>query len=113
MLNFLEIIKRECHGKLLAVTIKNENNTLTNEFVAGTLQQIKCFYKEIKSKKYHFNSNWPLIACLFIIIIMLIYIILSRPIFKKKKKRANELEDEFEYVPKNYEKIGDINKLGI
>ena len=71
------------------------------------------FYKEIKSKKYHFNSNWPLIACLFIIIIMLIYIILSRPIFKKKKKRANELEDEFEYVPKNYEKIGDINKLGI
>ena len=44
---------------------------------------------------------------------MLIYIILSRSIFKKKKKRANELEDEFEYVPKNYEKIGDINKLGI
>jgi len=52
MLNFLEIIKRECHGKLLAVTIKNENITLTDEFVAGTLQQIKCFYKEIKSKLY-------------------------------------------------------------
>ena len=71
------------------------------------------FYREIKPKKSNFNINWPLIFCLFIIIIMLIYIILSRPIFKKKKKRANELEDEFEYVPKNYEKIENINKLGI
>ena len=52
MLIFLEIEKRKCQGKLLAVTIKNENNILTNEFVAGTLQQIKCFYKEIKSKLY-------------------------------------------------------------
>lgn len=60
MLNFLEIIKRECHGKLLAVTIKNENNTLTNEFVAGTLQQIKCFYKEIKSKLY--SNNYKLMG---------------------------------------------------
>ena len=60
MLNFLEIIKRECHGKLLAVTIKNENNTLTNEFVAGTLQQIKCFYKKIKSKLY--NNNYKLMG---------------------------------------------------
>ena len=59
-LNFLENIKRECHGKLLAVTIKNENNTLTNEFVAGTLQQIKCFYKEIKSKLY--NNNYKLMG---------------------------------------------------
>jgi hypothetical protein len=49
---FMEIGKRKCHGKLLAVTIKNENDTLTNEFVAGTLQQIKCFYEEIKSKLY-------------------------------------------------------------
>jgi hypothetical protein len=52
MLIFLEIEKRKCQGKLLAVTIKNENNILTNEFAAGTLQQIKCFYKKIKSTLY-------------------------------------------------------------
>ena len=71
------------------------------------------FYREVKLKKYHFNINWALVFCLFIIIVMLIYIIFSRPIFKKKKKRANELEDEFEYLPKNYAKIETINKLGI
>ena len=51
---FREIEKRICPGKLLIVTIENEEGILTKEFLAGTLQQIKNFYEELIIK---LNSN--------------------------------------------------------
>ena len=37
-------------GKKLLVTIKKENEILTDEFFVGTLELLKCFYEELKSK---------------------------------------------------------------
>jgi len=60
LLNFCEVEKRKCHGKLLSVTIKNGNDILTKEFAAGTLEQIKNFYEGIKSKLY--TNNYKLMG---------------------------------------------------
>ena len=46
--------------------------------------------------------------------IVLAYIFILRPLKNKRKIRANELEEEFDYTPKNYDKMDkEDNKLGI
>ena len=49
-----------------------------------------------------------------IIGLLLVYIFILRPLKNKRKIRANELEEEFDYTPKNYDKLDkEENKLGI
>lgn len=54
---FFESEKRKFQGKILEVIIINENDICLIRVSAGTLQQIKCLYKEIKDTLYsnHFN----------------------------------------------------------
>ena len=68
------------------------------------------FYRYLNDKSY-FNISWPLIICIIIILIMTIYIFVFRP-KNIKKKRANELDDDFEYLSKDYHKLNK-NELGI
>ena len=76
-------------------------------------KKIVGFYKNLKKKSF-FNISWPLVFCIIIILFMAGYIIVYRP-KNIKKKRANELDDDFEYLPNSYDKLNTIgeSKLGI
>ena len=67
-------------------------------------------------KEFNIISLLLTICIIFAIIIglLLVYIFILRPLKNKRKIRANELEEEFDYTPNNYDKMDkEENKLGI
>ena len=59
------------------------------------------FYEKFMKKSFFFSILYIIIIFLLIIFIGLIYILYNNKIFKSRKIRANELEDNFEYITQN------------
>ena len=59
------------------------------------------FYEKFIKKSFFFSILYIIIIFLLIICIGLIYILYNNKIFKSRKIRANELEDNFEYITQN------------
>ena len=59
------------------------------------------FYVKFIKKSFFFSILYIIIIFLLIICIGLIYILYNNKIFKSRKIRANELEDNFEYITQN------------
>ncbi len=65
-------------------------------------KRIGYYFKEKKKKEFFFSFPWILVFSLFLIILLMGYIIFY--LFRKMKirrKRANELDDGFDYMMAN------------